>query len=99
MGYRVARRRSRINGSLDLVSCVLVVVFEQVEDWQDLSVVWHQGLSDGLGAHDQLLDDAPVDEAEAQDDAPVDEAEAEVEETPRKEDWDEPHDVQEITVS
>ena len=39
--------------------CVFVLrtvfVFEQVEHGQDLSVVWHQRLSDHLAAHHQLL--------------------------------------------
>ena len=42
---------------LDLVAQVHVAVFEQVEDRQDLSIVGHEGLTDGVGAEHQLLQD------------------------------------------
>jgi len=42
---------------LDLVSEVAVAGLEQVENGQDLSVVGHEGFTDGVGAEDQLLQD------------------------------------------
>ena len=41
----------------DGVADVLVVLFEQVEDGQDLTVVGHECLTDGLGAEDERLED------------------------------------------
>ena len=42
---------------VNLVALVQVLGLEQVHDWQDLAVVWHQGFSDGVAARDQLLQD------------------------------------------
>lgn len=44
-------------GVVDLVPDVFIAVLEQVEHWQQLSVVWHEGLSDVRGFEDKLLDD------------------------------------------
>ena len=40
---------------VDLVSNVLVAVLEEVEYWEDLSVVWHESLTDGLRADNESL--------------------------------------------
>lgn len=43
-------------GVVDLVSEVHVLGLEEVEDGEDLSVVGHEGFSDGIGAEDELLE-------------------------------------------
>jgi hypothetical protein len=40
---------------VDLVAHVQVLGFEKVHDWQNLSVVWHKSLSNGVRAGDQGL--------------------------------------------
>ena len=42
---------------VDLVAQVLVLDSEEVEDGEDLSVVGHEGLADGVGAGDEGLQD------------------------------------------
>jgi len=42
---------------LDLVSNVHIVLLEQVHDWEDLTVVWDESLTDGVGASNQDLQD------------------------------------------
>jgi len=46
---------------VDLVSHVQVLGLEQVHDWQDLSVIWHKGFSDGIGAANECLQDLKSD--------------------------------------
>jgi len=41
---------------VDLVSNVLVLGLEEVEDGKDLSVVGYEGLTDGIGAEDEMLE-------------------------------------------
>jgi hypothetical protein len=41
----------------DLVPDARVIVAEDVENWQNLTVVWHQCLADHLSRKDQFLDD------------------------------------------
>ena len=42
---------------VDLVPEVCIFGLEQVHDWQDLSVVWHQSLANGVGAGYEGLQD------------------------------------------
>ena len=42
---------------IDLVSNVLVAGLEQVQHWEDLSVVWHESLTNGLRADNESLQD------------------------------------------
>lgn len=42
---------------VDLITKVLVSDFEEVEDWEDLSVVGDKGLTNGVGAADKSLQD------------------------------------------
>ena len=42
---------------VDLVTEVVVLGLHQVHDWQNLTVVWHQGFSDSVGAGDETLQD------------------------------------------
>ena len=42
---------------VDLVAQVLVLDFEEVEDGEDLSVVGHEGLANGVRAGDEGLQD------------------------------------------
>ena len=42
---------------VDLITLVQVLGLEQVHDWEDLTVVWHQGFSDGVTARNELLQD------------------------------------------
>ena len=42
---------------VDLVTEVVVLGLHQVHDWQNLTVVWHQGFSDSVRAGDQTLQD------------------------------------------
>jgi len=42
---------------VNFVAQVAIACLEQVHDWQDLSVVWYQCLSDGVGAGDECLQD------------------------------------------
>ena len=46
---------------VDLVAQVLVLDSEEVEDREDLSVVGHEGLADGVGAGDECLQDLQSD--------------------------------------
>jgi len=46
---------------IDLVAHVLVRCFVEVQDGQDLTVVGHQGLTDGVGALDESLEDLECD--------------------------------------
>lgn len=40
---------------VDSVSAVQVHVFENVQDWENLSVVWNQRLADDISRDDQVL--------------------------------------------
>jgi len=40
---------------INLVSKVCIFGLEKVNDWEDLSVIWHKSLSDGVGAGDECL--------------------------------------------
>lgn len=42
---------------VDGITLVQVLGLEQVHDWQDLTVVWHKGLTDGITALDKRLQD------------------------------------------
>ena len=42
---------------VDLVSQVLVACLEQVHHWENLSVVWHEGLTNGVRANNEGLQD------------------------------------------
>lgn len=42
---------------VNLVAQVVVLDFEEVEDGEDLSVVGHEGLANGVGAGDEGLQD------------------------------------------
>lgn len=42
---------------LDSVSNVNITLLEEVHHWQDLSVVWHEGLADGVRAGNEHLQD------------------------------------------
>lgn len=42
-------------GVFDLVADAAVAVSENVENWQDLAIIWHQGFSDHLSGKDQFL--------------------------------------------
>ena len=48
-------------GVVDAVTNVEVLGLEQVHDGQDLAVVWHEGLTDGIGAEDESLEDVKGD--------------------------------------
>ena len=48
-------------GVVDLVAEVGVVHLEQVHHGEDLAVVWHEGLTDGVGAGDETLQDLESD--------------------------------------
>ena len=41
---------------IDAIAQILVPVAQQVHHWQDLAIVGHEGLSDGIGRLDQQLD-------------------------------------------
>ena len=40
---------------IDLVSQVVVSSFEQIHDWEDLSVVWHESFTNGFGTGHKSL--------------------------------------------
>ena len=42
---------------VDLVSLVQVLGLEEVHDGENLTVVWHEGLADGVAAKDKVLQD------------------------------------------
>ena len=42
---------------VDLVALVQIPSLEKVHDWEDLAVVGHEGLSDGVTAGDEFLQD------------------------------------------
>ena len=46
---------------VDFISEVCVLSLEQVHDWQDLSIVWHESFSDGVGASNEGLQDFECD--------------------------------------
>ena len=39
----------------DLVSQVHILCLHQVQHWENLTVIWYQGFSDGVGAGDKRL--------------------------------------------
>ena len=42
---------------VDLISLIQVLCLEEVHDWENLTVVGHEGLSNGIAAEDKLLQD------------------------------------------
>ena len=42
---------------VDLISLIQVLCLEEVHDWENLTVVGHEGLTDGVSAEDELLKD------------------------------------------
>ena len=48
-------------GVVDAVTNVQVLGLEEVHDGQDLTVVWHKSLTDGIGAEDESLKDVESD--------------------------------------
>ena len=48
-------------GVVDAVTNVQVLGLEEVHDGQDLAVVWHKSLTDGVGAEDESLKDVESD--------------------------------------
>ena len=46
---------------VNLVSHVSVLCLHEVEDWQNLAVVWHQGFSNGVRAGNEGLQDLKSD--------------------------------------
>ena len=42
---------------VDLISLVQVLGLEEVHDGENLTVVWHEGLADGIAAKDKVLQD------------------------------------------
>ena len=46
---------------VDAIANVEVLGLEHVHDGQDLAVVWHEGLTDGVGAEDEALEDVKGD--------------------------------------
>ena len=53
----VAKVLSLTLAVVDRITLIQVLGLEQVHDGQDLTVVWHQGLTDGVTAKDELLQD------------------------------------------
>ena len=53
----VAKVLSLALAVVDSITLVQVLGLEQVHDWQDLTVVWHEGLTDGITALDERLQD------------------------------------------
>ena len=53
----VAKVLSLALAVVDGITLVQVLGLEQVHDWQDLTVVWHKGLTDGITALDKRLQD------------------------------------------
>ena len=42
---------------VDLITLVQVLGLEEVHDGENLTVVWHEGLADGVAAEDKVLQD------------------------------------------
>lgn len=42
---------------VDLITLVQVLGLEEVHDGENLTVVWHEGLTDGVAAEDEVLQD------------------------------------------
>ena len=53
----VAKVLSLALAVVDSITLIQVLGLEQVHDGQDLTVVWHKGLTDGITALNELLQD------------------------------------------
>ena len=42
---------------VDSITLVQVLGLEEIHDWENLTVVWHEGLTDGVAAEDEVLQD------------------------------------------